>query len=87
MFDFNPLSSRNWRATLIGILTFSIVLWSATNIPGLAVDAIFSPESPRLGETIIVNMSGSVGKMTKPTVKVGEKIYPVFRSTIIDFEQ
>ncbi len=78
MFDRNPLSSRNWKSALIGAITLTIVLWSAVNIPGLTLSAQFSPTKPRLGETVVVNVTAAPGKITTPTVKVGEKTYPAF---------
>lgn len=78
MFDRNPLSSRNWKSALIGAITLTIVLLSAVNIPGLTLSAQFSPTKPRLGETVIVNVTASPGKITTPIVKVGEKTYPAF---------
>jgi murein DD-endopeptidase MepM/ murein hydrolase activator NlpD len=72
------MSSRNWRSALLGTIGLSIVLWSAVNIPGLAVSAKFTPEKPRLGETIVINIDTDTAKSIAPTVKVAEKTYPAF---------
>jgi murein DD-endopeptidase MepM/ murein hydrolase activator NlpD len=78
MLNFNSLPARNWRSILLGAITFTIVLWSAVNIPGLALTAQFTPAQPRLGETLLVNIVASPGKVTTPTIKVGDKSYPAF---------
>jgi murein DD-endopeptidase MepM/ murein hydrolase activator NlpD len=89
---------RNWQYILLGVITCSIVLWSAVNLPGLAMGAKFMPENPRLGETIVVTISTDPGKSpnpsikvgaspkpTAPTVKVGDKTYPAFPIAIDRF--
>ncbi len=78
MFNFNLFSARHWRSAVLGAITFAIVLWSAVNVPGLTLSAQFSPTKPRLGETIILNITADPGKVTKPTIKVGDKTYPAF---------
>jgi Peptidase family M23 len=78
MLNLNSFSSRSWRSIFLGVITLSIVLWSAANIPGLALSTQFSPEKPRLGETLVVNITPSPGKAMTPIVKVGEKTYPTF---------
>jgi hypothetical protein len=70
--------SRNWRSTLLGTMMLTIVLASAVEIPGLALGAKFMPANPRLGETIVINITPTPNQPTPPTVKVGTKIYPVF---------
>ena len=71
-------SFRHWRALLLGAIALTIVLFSATKVPGLALTAIFTPSNPRLGETLVVNITSSPGKTTTPIVKVGAKTYPAF---------
>jgi murein DD-endopeptidase MepM/ murein hydrolase activator NlpD len=71
-------SSRNWRAGFFGAIALTIVLWSAIKIPGLALSAQFTPASPRLGETLVVNIKADPGKSIPPTVKFGVKTYPAF---------
>jgi murein DD-endopeptidase MepM/ murein hydrolase activator NlpD len=77
-------SLHNWQYALLGAIALSIVLWSAVNNPGLALGAKFTPEKPRLGETITISISpspltASPTTPTIPTVKVGQKNYPVFK--------
>jgi Peptidase family M23 len=67
-----------WRSILWGAIALTIVLWSAVKVPGLALSAQFTPATPRLGETLVVNITPSPGKLAPPTVKVGNKTYPVF---------
>ncbi len=85
-------SSSKWRYGLLGAIALTIVLWSAVNLPGLALSAKFTPENPRLGETIVINiMVDPIGsppptvkpgtaskKPILPTVKIGDKTYPAF---------
>jgi murein DD-endopeptidase MepM/ murein hydrolase activator NlpD len=78
MLNLNPFSSRSWRSICLSAITLSIVLWSAANIPGLALSTQFTPDKPRLGETLVVNITPSPGKAMTPIVKVGEKTYPTF---------
>ena len=61
-----------------GAIALTLVLWSAVKIPGLALSSQFTPTTPRLGETIVVNITATPGKITQPTVKVGSKTYPAF---------
>jgi murein DD-endopeptidase MepM/ murein hydrolase activator NlpD len=70
---------NNWRSILFGAIALTIVCWSAVKIPGLALSAQSTPTNPRLGETVTINITGSPGKSTVPTVKVGNKTYPAFR--------
>jgi murein DD-endopeptidase MepM/ murein hydrolase activator NlpD len=69
---------RNWQYALIGAVALTVVLWSAIRVPGLALGAKFTPASPRLGETVVVNITASPGKTTPPIVKMGGKTYPAF---------
>lgn len=69
---------RNWQYTLLGSIVLTIVLWSAIKVPGLALGAKFMPENPRLGETLVVNITAAPGQTTPPTVKMGSKTYPAF---------
>ncbi len=69
---------RNWQYTLLGGIVLTIVLWSAIKVPGMALSAIFTPASPRLGETLVVNITATP-KTTSPTIKVGDKTYPAFK--------
>jgi murein DD-endopeptidase MepM/ murein hydrolase activator NlpD len=71
-------SIRNLRAGLLGAIALTIVLWSAANIPGLALSAQFTPAKPRLGETLVIDIQAEPGKFTPPTVKLGTKTYPTF---------
>lgn len=89
---YSLYSAHKWRYILLGAVAFSIVLWSAVSIPGLALGAKFTPENPRLGETISIYITPdpakpttptvkpgeSPSKPTMPTVKVGDQTYPVF---------
>jgi murein DD-endopeptidase MepM/ murein hydrolase activator NlpD len=70
---------RNWQYTLLGGIVLTIVLWSAIKVPGMALNARFAPSNPRLGETLVVNITPSPGKTTIPTIKVGNKTYPAFK--------
>jgi murein DD-endopeptidase MepM/ murein hydrolase activator NlpD len=97
--DRDLFSSTKWRYVAIGAISFAIVLWSALNLPGLAITAKFKPENPRLGETIVIDITADPGKSpppsikpgtpTKkslvPTVKVGDKTYPVFSQGVDRF--
>lgn len=69
---------RNWQYTLLGGVVLTIVLWSAVKLPGMALNARFTPSNPRLGETLVVNITPSPGKTTTPTIKVGGKTYRAF---------
>jgi murein DD-endopeptidase MepM/ murein hydrolase activator NlpD len=71
-------SIRNLRSGLLGAIALTIVLWSAANIPGLALSAQFTPTKPRLGETLVIDIQAEPGKFTPPTVKLGAKTYPTF---------
>jgi murein DD-endopeptidase MepM/ murein hydrolase activator NlpD len=85
-------SSSKWRYALLSAIVFAIVLWSALDLPGLALGAKFAPDSPRLGETIVINISADPiesppptvkpgalpSKPATPIVKVGNKTYPAF---------
>jgi murein DD-endopeptidase MepM/ murein hydrolase activator NlpD len=80
-------SRHNWQSVLLGAIALTIVLWSAAKVPGFALGAKFTPATPRLGETVILNIPAaqnksstptSVRAVTPPTVKVGTKTYPVF---------
>jgi murein DD-endopeptidase MepM/ murein hydrolase activator NlpD len=71
--------SRNLRAALFGAIALTIVLWSAVKLPGLALGVQFNPTSPRLGETLVINIATTPGKSITPTVKSGTKTYPAFR--------
>jgi Peptidase family M23 len=66
------------KSILWGAIALTIVLWSAVKIPGLALGAQFTPANPRLGETLVINITPSPGKLAPPIVKVGTKTYPVF---------
>jgi murein DD-endopeptidase MepM/ murein hydrolase activator NlpD len=69
---------RNWQYALLGAIALTIVVWSAVKVPGFALGAQFTPANPKLGETIVVNITASPGKTTPPIVKVGSKTYPAF---------
>ena len=78
---------HNWQSALLGAIALTIVLWSAMKVPGFALGANFTPATPRLGETVILNIPAaqnksstptSVRAVAPPTVKVGSKTYPVF---------
>jgi murein DD-endopeptidase MepM/ murein hydrolase activator NlpD len=70
---------RNWQYTLLGGIVLTIVLWSAMKVPGMALGARFTPASPRLGETLVVNITATPGKTAAPTIKLGGKTYPAFK--------
>jgi murein DD-endopeptidase MepM/ murein hydrolase activator NlpD len=90
--DRYSFPSTKWRYALIGAIAFAIVLWSALNLPGLALGAKFKPDTPRLGETLVIDITTDPSKSppptvkpgtpakkaSVPTVKVGEKTYPAF---------
>ena len=69
---------RNWQYALLGTITLTIAIWSAVKVPGLALGAKFTPANPRLGETLVVNITATPGKTTPPIVKVGSKTYATF---------
>ncbi|WP_309730862.1 M23 family metallopeptidase [Chamaesiphon sp. OTE_75_metabat_556] len=69
-------SVRNWRNLCAGVMALAIVLGSM-QVPGLALGVKFSPISPRLGETLVLNLTGSSPSLP-PIVKVGSKTYPAF---------
>jgi murein DD-endopeptidase MepM/ murein hydrolase activator NlpD len=69
---------RNWQYALLGAITLTIAIWSAVKVPGLALGAKFTPTNPRLGETLVVNITATPGKTTPPIVKVGSKTYATF---------
>ncbi len=46
-------------------------------VPGLALGVKFSPTSPRLGETLILNLTAT-SPSVPPIVKMGSKTYPAF---------
>jgi murein DD-endopeptidase MepM/ murein hydrolase activator NlpD len=69
-------SVRNWRNLCAGVIALAIVLGSM-QVPGLALGVKFSPTSPRLGETLVLNLTGSSPSLP-PIVKVGSKTYPAF---------
>lgn len=71
-------SIRQWRAGLFGAIALTLVLLSATNIPGLALSAQFTPANPKLGETLVIEIQADPGKTTPPVVKLGAKTYPAF---------
>jgi murein DD-endopeptidase MepM/ murein hydrolase activator NlpD len=67
---------RNWRNLSCGVITLAIVLCSM-QIPGLALGVKFTPTSPRLGETLILNLTAA-SPSVPPVVKMGTKTYPAF---------
>jgi murein DD-endopeptidase MepM/ murein hydrolase activator NlpD len=69
-------SVRNWRNFGCGVMALAIVLCSI-QIPGWALGVKFSPTSPRLGETLILNLTAT-SPSVPPIVKVGSKTYPAF---------
>jgi murein DD-endopeptidase MepM/ murein hydrolase activator NlpD len=74
-------SLSGWRSGLLSACTLAIVLWSALQAHGIPSGTKFTPTSPRLGETLVLDLSTTkVGTTTAtpPTVKVGSKTYPVF---------
>ena len=71
-------SFRHWRSILGGAIALTIVISSALKVPGLALSANFTPSNPRLGETLVVNITASPGKTTIPIVKLGAKTYPAY---------
>jgi murein DD-endopeptidase MepM/ murein hydrolase activator NlpD len=97
--DRHLFSSTKWRYAFLGAIVFAIVLWSALNLPGLALSAKFRPENPRLGETLVIDITADPSKSSPPTVKpgtpakkailptvkVGEKTYPAFSQGVDRF--
>ncbi len=92
-------SSFKWRYALLGAIAWTIVLWSAVALPGWSLGAKFTPENPRLGETISIYISADPSKSppptvkpgappqktVMPTVKVGNKTYPAFSQGVDRF--
>ncbi|WP_310412092.1 M23 family metallopeptidase [Chamaesiphon sp. OTE_8_metabat_110] len=75
-------SPYNWRSILLSAFTLAIVLWSAVGANGAPSGTKVSPTSPRLGETLVIDISAqtptTTTKAAVPTVKLGSKTYPVF---------
>ena len=74
-------SLSGWRSGLLSACTLAIVLWSALQANGVPIGTKFTPTNPRLGETLVLDLSttkGGTTTATPPTVKVGSKTYPVF---------
>jgi murein DD-endopeptidase MepM/ murein hydrolase activator NlpD len=69
---------RNWRYGLFGSIALTLVLWSGTNVPGLALTAQFAPVNPHLGDTVVVDVASTSGMAQAPTIKVGNTSYPAF---------
>jgi murein DD-endopeptidase MepM/ murein hydrolase activator NlpD len=67
----------HWQSAFLGVFTLAIVLWSAVQASGLPIDTNFTPTNPRLGETVVLNITAATSAAL-PTVKVGSKAYPVF---------
>jgi murein DD-endopeptidase MepM/ murein hydrolase activator NlpD len=82
VFAASDHAIRNWKSILLGTIALTIVLLSAAKVPGLALGAKFTPANPRLGETLVLNISATPSKaglpIVPPTVKVSNKTYPVF---------
>jgi murein DD-endopeptidase MepM/ murein hydrolase activator NlpD len=86
LFRAARYSFRHWKSLAfslpsvitLGAIALTIVLFSATRVPVLALSANFTPSNPRLGETLVVNITSAPGKTTTPTVKLGAKTYPAF---------
>ncbi len=69
---------RNWRYGIFGSIALTMVLWSSTNVPGLALSTQFAPVKPLLGETVVVDIASTSGTPKAPTIRVGGKSYPAF---------
>jgi hypothetical protein len=78
MLDRITFSLRNWRYGLFGSIALTMVLWSSTNVPGLALSAQFAPVKPYLGDTVVVDIAATSGTPKPPTIRVGDKSYPAF---------
>jgi murein DD-endopeptidase MepM/ murein hydrolase activator NlpD len=76
--DSIKFSLRNWRYGLFGSIALTLVLWSGTNVPGLALSTQFAPVKPHLGDTVVVNIASTSDVGKAPTIKVGDKSYPAF---------
>lgn len=77
MIDRVTLLLRNWRYGLFGSIALTMVLWSSTNVPGLALSTQFAPVKPLLGETVVVDIA-TTDSPTAPTIRVGDKLYPAW---------
>jgi lysostaphin len=62
----------------LGAIALAFILWSGMNVPGLSLNLQTTPASPRLGDTIIVNLTPNPGKTVAPNIKVDDKTYPTF---------
>jgi murein DD-endopeptidase MepM/ murein hydrolase activator NlpD len=78
MLDSITFSLRNWRYGLFGSIALTLVLWSGTNVPGLALSTQIVPVKPHLGDTVVVDIAATSGMAKAPTIKVGDKSYPAF---------
>jgi murein DD-endopeptidase MepM/ murein hydrolase activator NlpD len=78
MFNRNLFSFHNWRYGLLGATSLILVLWSMTNIPAWTLGTQFTPVKPRLGDTVVVNITATANQTIQPTIKVGDKSYPAF---------
>ena len=75
-------SPYNWRSVLLSTFTLAIVLWSAIGANGVPSGTKVIPTTPRLGETLVIDITAqklaTTTKATVPTVKLGSKTYPAF---------
>lgn len=82
-------SLRHWQSVSIGTLVGTIGWWlAAGNMGVLALEAKFTPAKPRLGETIVVDITATASQAPidnlnsavpiAPTVKIGDTTYPAF---------
>jgi murein DD-endopeptidase MepM/ murein hydrolase activator NlpD len=76
----NYQSARKWIYAAVGSIALIAALYSTNRLAGWALGLQLSPSQPRLGDTIVVNISADAGKpiKTAPKIQVGTKTYPSF---------
>jgi murein DD-endopeptidase MepM/ murein hydrolase activator NlpD len=68
-----------WLYGAIAAIALAASLLATNNLPSWALGLQTSPSQPRLGETIVVNITPTPGKPTPaPKIQVGDKTYPSF---------
>lgn len=61
----------------LGAIALAAVLWSS-NLPSFSLSVQTTPSRPRLGDTIIVNLTPPTGKTAPTQIQVNDKTYPIF---------
>jgi lysostaphin len=62
----------------IGIGAIGLGAMLCSNLPSLSLSVQTAPSQPKLGDTIVVEVTPTTGKNTAPKVEVGDKTYPAF---------